>query len=186
MKQVKKFGIEPVTIVFSWTVKPGKTQDFQNWMHRVHREALKWPGHLGVTTLRPPNGRGDYQTVLRFDSYEHLENWLNSDDRHRLMESLDNIAQLQTDKATGMETWFDIPGKLLTPPPRWKMAITTMIAIYPIALVFAIFVNPHVTRWSVVLRAALIPIFGPLILTYLFMPLLTQKLFKKCLYKNAS
>jgi len=184
MSQVKKSIKEPVTAVFSWTVKPEKAEDFQSWMHKVHRAAEKWPGHLGVTTLRPPSGRNDYHTVLRFDSYKHLESWLNSKGRNELMKSLGDIAQTQTEKASGLETWFDIPGQLVTPPPRWKMALTTIIAIYPIALFFAVFITPHVTNWTVFLRAALVPIFGPIILTYLFMPFLTRKVLRGWLYRN--
>jgi antibiotic biosynthesis monooxygenase (ABM) superfamily enzyme len=100
------------------------------------------------------------------------------------MKSLGDIAQTQTEKASGLETWFDIPGQLVTPPPRWKMALTTIIAIYPIALFFAVFITPHVTNWTVFLRAALVPIFGPIILTYLFMPFLTRKVLRGWLYRN--
>jgi antibiotic biosynthesis monooxygenase (ABM) superfamily enzyme len=39
MSQVKKSIKEPVTAVFSWTVKPEKAEDFQSWMHKVHRAA---------------------------------------------------------------------------------------------------------------------------------------------------
>jgi antibiotic biosynthesis monooxygenase (ABM) superfamily enzyme len=184
MKQEKTSNIEPVTVVFSWTVKPGQEENFQNWMHKVHLEASKWPGHLGVTTLRPPKGRSDYQTVLRFDSHKHLQNWLNSKERNKLMEAVDSIAKLHTEKSSGLETWFDIPGQLVAPPPRWKMALTTIIAIYPIALFFAAFVNEHVASWPVFFRAALVPIFGPIILTYLLMPFLTRKVLRNWLYKN--
>lgn len=185
MRQLKESIKEPVTVVFSWTVMPEKALEFQNWMHKIHKEARRWPGHLGVTTLRPPSGRNDYHTVLRFDSYEHLENWLNSTERNGLMKSISSIASLKIEKASGLETWFDIPGQLVIPPPRWKMALTTSVAIYPIALVFAILVNPHITDWSVFLRAAMIPIFGPITLTYLFMPYLTQNVLRNWLYKKS-
>ena len=100
------------------------------------------------------------------------------------MNSLGDIAQTQSEKASGLETWFNIPGQLVTPPPKWKMALTTITVIYPIALFFAVFVTPHVTNWTVFLRAALVPIFGPIILTYLFMPFLTRKVLRSWLYRN--
>lgn len=185
MSQDKKSNKEPVTVVFSWVIKPGKEDDFQKWMHKIHAQASKWPGHLGVTTLRPPHGRVDYHTVLRFDSHKHLEDWLNSAERNELMRSVTGLAKLHTEEATGLETWFDIPGQLVIPPPRWKMALTTIVAIYPISLFFAVFINTHVTSWPVFLRAALVPIFGPIILTYLFMPFLTRKVLRSWLYKNS-
>jgi antibiotic biosynthesis monooxygenase (ABM) superfamily enzyme len=100
------------------------------------------------------------------------------------MDALGDMAKLHTEKASGLETWFDIPGQLVSPPPRWKMAVTTMIAIYPIALLVNIFAVPHITSWPVILRALIIPIIGPLILTYSFMPFLTRKILKNWLYKN--
>jgi antibiotic biosynthesis monooxygenase (ABM) superfamily enzyme len=184
MSQVRKYIKEPVTAVFSWNVKPENSEKFQSLMHKIHTAAVKWPGHLGVTTLRPPKGRNDFQTVLRFDSYKHLENWLNSKERNELMASLDGIAETHTEEASGLETWFDIPGRLVIPPPRWKMATTTIIAIYPIALLVNIFIVPHILSWQVIFRSAVVPIIGPVVLTYCFMPLLTQKVLKNWLYKS--
>jgi antibiotic biosynthesis monooxygenase (ABM) superfamily enzyme len=184
MVQVKKVIEQPVTTVFSWTVKPEKAEEFQSLMHKVHIAAEKWPGHLGVTTLRPPVGRNDYQTVLRFDTYKHLENWLNSKERSKLMEPIAAIAEIHAEQASGLETWFNIPGRLVIPPPRWKMATTTIIAIYPIALIINIYIVPHIESWPVIFRAAVVPIVGPIILTYSFMPFLTQKILRNWLYKN--
>jgi antibiotic biosynthesis monooxygenase (ABM) superfamily enzyme len=42
MARARKANKEPVTVVFSWSVKAGKEADFQQWMHTVHREASKW------------------------------------------------------------------------------------------------------------------------------------------------
>ncbi len=186
MQQPKKHTQEPVTVIFNWMVTPGKEQEFQSWMHKVHEAALEWPGHLGVTTLRPPQGSEDYRTILRFDCAEHLESWLHSEERRALMKSLGNLAKQHTEKASGLETWFNLPGKLVVPPPRWKMAVTTIIAIYPIALFFAVLVTPHVTSWPVYVRSALVPIFGPIILTYLFMPTLTQRILRRWLYRGVA
>lgn len=186
MAQNDKFSNEPVTTVFSWSVKKGKEQVFEHLMHDVHRVARTFPGHMGVTTLKSPTGKNNYQTVLRFDNTRHLEAWLNAPIRKKLMEPFNDIAKSDSfNEATGLETWFEIPGQPVVSPPRWKMAITTCIAIYPLSLLFAYFLTPHISSWPVVVRALFLPVFAPIILTYLFMPFLTQHILKRWLYTTA-
>jgi antibiotic biosynthesis monooxygenase (ABM) superfamily enzyme len=185
MAQTNKQVTEPVTAVFTLTVDAGEEQAFEHMMHDVHRVARTYPGHMGVTTLKSPTKKNNYQIVLRFDSATHLENWLSSDKRRRLMEPIQKIAHPEsTVKAGGLETWFDLPGQAVIPPPRWKMAITTSIAIYPLSLLYSYFIVPHVTTWKIPVRSLFLPVFAPIILTYLFMPYLTQHVLKRWLYKN--
>ncbi len=176
---------EPATAVFSWTVKPGKEQEFEQRMHEIHRVARTYPGHMGVTTIKSPGRSDNFQTVLRFDTQAHLDAWLRSPTRQELAQALEEVAHNESaKKATGLETWFNIPGQpQITPPPRWKMVIATSIAIYPISLVYGLFVAPHILHWSVWVRSLCLPIFAPIILTYLLMPFLTQHVLKRWLYK---
>jgi antibiotic biosynthesis monooxygenase (ABM) superfamily enzyme len=185
MAQSKNFSNEPVTAVFSWTVKQGKEQLFEHMMHDMHKVARTFPGHMGVTTLRSPGHKGNFQTVLRFDNAKHLEAWLSSPIRQKMMKPLEEIVHTDTSaKATGLETWFEIPGQLVTPPPRWKMVVTAFIAIYPLSLLSALYVTPHIVNLPVLVRALFLPVFAPIILTYLFMPFLTRRVLKRWLYKS--
>jgi antibiotic biosynthesis monooxygenase (ABM) superfamily enzyme len=176
---------EPATAVFGWTIKPGKEELFEQRMHEMHKVARTFPGHMGVTTLKSPERNESFQTVLRFDNVQHLEDWLKSPVRKRMMKSLEEAAHADISaKATGLETWFDVPGRLVTPPPKWKMVVATFIAIYPISLLFALILNPYIQNWPAAARALVLPIFAPIILTYLFMPFLTQRILKSWLYKS--
>jgi antibiotic biosynthesis monooxygenase (ABM) superfamily enzyme len=178
---------EPVTALFSLTVRKGKEQEFETLMHGLHQAARTFPGHMGVTTLKNPARRGSRQTVLRFDSTKHLENWLNSPVRKRLMEPIDKIADSDTYKeATGLETWFDIPGQQIIAPPRWKMVVTTFIGIYPLSVVYGGVVAAHVTHWPLAFKSLFLPVLAPIILTYLFIPFLTQRALKRWLYGNSN
>jgi uncharacterized protein len=184
MTQADKAPNEPVTAVFNWTVQPDKEQEFEHLMHNVHRVARTFPGHMGVTTLKSPARPGSIQSVLRFDTARHLEGWLHSPARQKVLKPLEEIAHAETTKASGLETWFELPGQLVTPPPRWKMVLTTFIAIYPLSLLFGFFLNPHIDGLPVWLRALFLPIFAPIILTYILMPFLTQRVLKRWLYRN--
>ncbi len=185
MSQTYKQGKEPGTVVFSWTVRPGKEEQFEQLMHEIHKVARTFPGHMGVTTLKSHAQRGNFQTILRFDTTSHLEKWLNSSVRNKMMRQLEKVAHVDvTSKTTGLETWFEIPGQTVPPPSRWKMTITTFVAIYPLSLIYGYFVTPHITGLPVAIRALFLPVFAPVILTYLFMPLLTRKVLKSWLYKT--
>lgn len=67
---------EPVTIIFGWEVKPDKKDAFLKWAHATSQAAAKWPGHMGVTNLQPPDGKGSYHSIVRFDTARHLEDWM--------------------------------------------------------------------------------------------------------------
>jgi antibiotic biosynthesis monooxygenase (ABM) superfamily enzyme len=175
---------QPVTVVFSWNVQRGKEKEFMGWMHGITKAATRWPGHLGVTTLRPPGGSGIYHSILRFDTGAHLRAWLNSNERAEWIHQLRGIAGVaNSTKATGLESWFDLPGQSFTAPPKWKMVVVTFIAVYPLSLLLGAFVSPHILTVNIFMRALLFPVVVPIILTYFSMPFLTQRIFKRWLYK---
>ncbi|MDB5161228.1 MAG: antibiotic biosynthesis monooxygenase [Candidatus Saccharibacteria bacterium] len=185
-KSVQQTTFQPITVTFSWEVKSGKEEEFTNWLHGIARAATRWPGHLGVTNLRPPKGQDTYQSVLRFDTDEHLKAWLDSSERHEWIDQLKGIAVVHSNKATGLESWFDLPGQSVAPPPKWKMVAVTFIAVYPLSLLLGAFVSPHITKWNIFIRSFLFPLIVPVVLTYSFMPFLTQHVFKRWLYKLRS
>ena len=184
MSNVSQVENEPVTVVWNWTIGHGKEEMFEHMMHDIHNVARTFPGHMGVTTLQSPEKKDNFQTILRFDNVSHLERWLNSDIRQKMLEPLSEIAhENAATKATGLETWFEVPGKTVTPPPRWKMVVTTFIAIYPLSVVYGFLVAPNTLSWPTLVRALILPIFAPIILTYAFMPFLTQKVLRPWLYR---
>jgi len=185
MTQSDKVSSQPITVVFSWTVIPGKEHLFEEVLHDIYKVAHTFPGHMGVTTLQSPTQKGNFQTILNFDSEDHLSAWLDSPIRHKMVALLGQIAHSETTiKATGLETWFELPGQTVKPPPRWKMVTTTFIAIYPLSLLYALYLAPHILHWPVGVRALFLPTIAPIVLTYLFMPFLTQRVLKRWLYKN--
>ena len=186
MAESNNFSNEPVTAIFGWKVGRGNEEIFEHMMHDIHKVARTFPGHMGVTTLKSPTDKDIYQTVLRFDTTEHLEDWLSSSIRSEMMQPLLKYARIDaTDKANGLETWFELPGQLVNPPPKWKMTVVTFIAIYPISLLYTLYLTPDITNWPAIARALVLPILAPLILTYILMPLLTQRVFRRWLYKNS-
>lgn len=170
-----------VTVVYTWRVNKGKDDEFHNWLHGIAHDAFKANGHLGVSTFRVPGPSIVYESILRFDSQKHLDTWLNSKVRKAWIEKLDGIATEQRTKLTGLETWFDLP--IPNPPPRWKMVIATFIAVYPVTLTVSWLVTPHLAKINIFIRSLVVPIILPVLLTYLLMPIVTQRILKRWLYK---
>jgi uncharacterized protein len=178
---------EPVTTVFTWQVRPGKEDVFEEWTKGVTRSASRFPGNEGVAWLRPEEGHR-FHAVLRFSDPERLGAWLTSDERARWHARIDGVAtevSSERQSTTGMETWFDLPGTNGPAPPRWKMALTTFLGAYPFTLLIQWLVAPHTAGWPLPLRAAIFPLVLLPTLTFVVMPFLSR-LLRRWLYPSPS
>jgi uncharacterized protein len=56
---------------------------------------------------------GEYRVVYRFDTREHLQAWLDSDERAVWLGRAEPhlIGPMRTQVLTGLETWFTLPGR---------------------------------------------------------------------------
>ena len=73
---------QPVTAIISHRVCSGREQGYEDWIHGISAAAKAFEGHQGVNVLRPnEHTQPEYVVVLRFDRYEHLKQWLESDTR---------------------------------------------------------------------------------------------------------
>ena len=61
-------------------VKPGHEVFYEQFLAGIIAAATRFPGHLGVEVFRPASVEGEYRTVYRFDTGEHLRAWLDSDE----------------------------------------------------------------------------------------------------------
>jgi antibiotic biosynthesis monooxygenase (ABM) superfamily enzyme len=178
--------IEPVTLVFSFTVKKGKEKEFEQWAHEITDAGKHFEGHLGSNWIHTSNNSRNYVVVIKFLDVNDSKKWLRSSVRKRLLQKMYPL--VEEDKAnrlqnvTGLETWFTLPGRMtLKPPPRWKMVIVTMIGIYPIGLIYQAYLLSYLRLLPLFLRPIALSLILTPILTYVIMPQLT-KLLRKWLY----
>lgn len=124
--------VEPVTVLVSRKVKPGREADYEEWIRDVTKAALKYQGHLGMNVFRPEKQGDPYVLVYKFDSGEHLDAWTNSEERARFVQRAKEMAtEEHVEHASGLESWFRLPGqKAMVPPPRWKMAVVTGVCVW--------------------------------------------------------
>lgn len=128
-----------ITWVVTHHVRMDRIDQFEKWLRGISEEIKGFPGWRGVTVLRPsPSGpSSEYVLVVRFDSYQDLRHWEESTERSSWLSLLEPLvtAVPTTVSASGLETWFQLAGKtVVVPPPKWKMAILVLAAIYPLVV----------------------------------------------------
>ncbi len=135
----------PVTVVISMRVKPGQEAAFQEWQRRIAAAEATFEGFSGYRLEPPvPGVQDDWTTMLRFDSDAHLDAWLNSDQRQRLIEETPRFSnEFHTRKMrTGFDSWFTSgKGATAKSPPSWKQNMIVLLTLYPTVFLFGFFVQ---------------------------------------------
>ncbi|MGW0941805.1 antibiotic biosynthesis monooxygenase [Streptomyces sp. NPDC002623] len=74
------------TAIIGQKVLPGLEQEYESWQEDVNAAAADYAGYLGVEVSRPTDLQPEWVVVYRFDSVAHLQAWINSATRQRLLE----------------------------------------------------------------------------------------------------
>jgi hypothetical protein len=169
---------ESVTIVVTRTPKPGREGDYEEWLRGVAKVSMRYPGHLGLTVLKPPPGSRRYTIVFRFDTVEHLQAWDRSEERREWVARAEAMCEAtEVSRLTGMETWFTLPGGgMVAPPPRWKMAIVSFGVAFPLIQIFTATIGAALAFLHPLARGAIMGLCLVLTMTYAAMPLATRLL----------
>lgn len=177
----------PVTAVASRRVKPGREEEFEEWVSRILAAAGEFPGYLGSNVIRPSGPDDDeFQIVFKFDHASNMKRWEESQERRLwLRKSRDLLVEKEKVRVlTGLETWFTLPSKSgAPPPPRYKMAVVTWLAVFPTVLVIFTLFGPLLNLLPTVLRTLVFTLTMVTLMTYVIMPRMTR-LFSFWLYPD--
>ena len=175
-------GDGSVTVTVARTVAPGREPDFEEWVHGIVEAASKFPGFLGAGALRPPEAGRDWHVVYRFSDAETQRTWETSAERATWLARADDfVRETGTTHVSGLETWFALPGRTAPAPPKWKMAVVTFAAIYPLALLINVVLVPRTADWPLLLRPLVLAGILVPVMTWIVMPRLTR-LLRRWLY----
>jgi antibiotic biosynthesis monooxygenase (ABM) superfamily enzyme len=95
------------------------------------------------------------------------------------------IGPAHTSFVTGLETWFTLPGQPGTaPPPPYKMALVTWIAIFPVITAIVVLTGSLLEGLPLALRLAITTALAVPLMTWVVMPRLTR-LLRGWLYPHA-
>jgi antibiotic biosynthesis monooxygenase (ABM) superfamily enzyme len=178
----------PVTVAIIRKVKPGHEEEFERALHEFVGKSVDLPGQLGVHILRPSPGSGsrEYGILRKFNSAQERDEFYKST---VYKEWKDRVASLvegepRYEQLSGLETWFTLPGQqAIVPPPRYKMAIVTLVGVYPVSLLIGLFLSQFLKQLPLAWNLFVVSFIIVVLLTWVIMPNLT-KLFKPWLYPN--
>ena len=168
-------AIGPLTVVVTWRVRQGADGEFEAWRQEVSAAAVKFPGHMGINVIRPGTVAGEYVVIFRFDTYNHLRAWQESDIRRNLLKKADSFRASDPSYhlESGLEYWF-VPPKGKTSPPNWKMAFVTVLGVWPVSILVPWLLNPFIRTQPLWLQALWIAVGIVILLTWVVMPILVR------------
>lgn len=169
----------PVAMVFTHRVAGKRVPDYLAWRRRAIAAQAHIPGYLATEFFEPrAKGQEEWVDIVRYDSVEHLDAWMESNERAALLEELDQIVEsMHSHRVTGLEGWFAVnreSGPPLIPPPPWKQALSVLLALYPTVMLLGLVTNPLIKGLSLPIRMMIGNALSVALLTWLIMPCVTR------------
>jgi antibiotic biosynthesis monooxygenase (ABM) superfamily enzyme len=171
---------QPITVNIVRTVRPGSEQDFEAVLRSFIPKALTFPGHLGVHVVKPAARTSrNYHVVIKFTTAEQWQSFRSWAEYEQFRTTIEPLLEREpcVEEMTGLESWLTLPhAPALRPLPRWKMALVTLLGVYPTSLIITVLVRPRVAYWPLWLQSLAFAVCMVGMLTWVVMPLLTRLL----------
>lgn len=121
-------GEAGATVVITHRVREGQHAEYEQWLEEIGPICRAAPGHIDWHIVRPIRGlTGTYTVVIRFDTRAHVQLWMESPARARLIEKVRPILVAGDDFfiRSGLDFWFTPDGARAVVPVRWKQWLVT-------------------------------------------------------------
>ncbi|WP_307835163.1 hypothetical protein [Streptomyces adelaidensis] len=175
----------PVTVTVAYHVVPGREADFHSWGWAALRATAQQPGFLGGVLV---DGEAEWHVVYRFDSDDSVQTWETSLARAQVSARAEGLARETGRRSVeDSKAWFDAqisrdPAPAAPrPPPKWKLWLVNMSAVFPPVLLFNLVILPYLNDLNPLFRTLLLCLCVTAIVTWILMPRL-QRFLKKWLY----
>ncbi|KOS04764.1 antibiotic biosynthesis monooxygenase [Flavobacterium akiainvivens] len=174
------------SVVISHHILDGKQQEYEQWLNEIVPLTKASTGFIDWQIIKPvPNLTFIYTVIIRFDTTENLKNWVESEERKKLIQKVNPLFK-KTDNykiKSGLGFLFETEIKV---PVRWKQFLVTWSAIYPLSLLIPLLLLPFLRLLNVPVNHYLdgLLISGCIVflMIFLIMPNYT-KLIEKWLFK---
>jgi uncharacterized protein len=125
-------------------IKPGMETRYHAWADRIQKAQEMFPGYRGSFTQPPQPKEPGWTTVFRFDTTEHLDAWLNSEQRVALLrEGEDLILGFHQQRVdTSFPGWTPVDPATGKSPNMWKTAALVLLTLFPIVMLELRFLSP--------------------------------------------
>src|SRR5882672_5702347 len=127
----------PIHIAITRRVRPGCEAEFQQELRKFFQASFAHGGVLGATMIVPPPDSDSREFgILRTFANEKERDTFYASPIFKAWEAkcqpLTEADSWSARPLHGLEAWFRSPQSL---PPRWKMAIVTLLGVYPASLI---------------------------------------------------
>ncbi len=139
------YGRATTSEVVITQIKPGQEAAYRAFADRIQRVQETFPGYLGSFVQPPHQKELGWTTVLRFDTAENLDGWLNSPERAALLtESEPLIIGFQAQRVdTSFPGWTPVDPVTGKSPNKWMTASLVLLTLFPVVMFEIRFLNPH-------------------------------------------
>jgi uncharacterized protein len=165
----------PIHVAITRRVRPGCEAKFQHALREFLQASFAHGGVLGASMLTPPPGSHsrEYGILRTFADEKERDEFYDSPLFKSWKERAATLTEGEPEyrQLHGLEAWFRSPGG---PPPRWKMALMTLLGVYPTSLILTLTLGKVVHTWPVVARSLVIAVAMVALLTWVVMPLVTR------------
>ena len=186
---------QPVTVLAKHHVRPDKLEVFQQWSREMEAKCSSFQGYIDTEIIRPTCIESDdeYVVIFRFDNYTHLQAWMNSTERKRMIDRISEFASSKSQCYSyhSLEHWFaaadddDDTAALTTtttgksgggPPARYKMVFVVTGVIYAQTLFVPNIMNQVAPKVDPDVKGFLVTLVIVTLSTYIFFPIVTRLL----------
>jgi antibiotic biosynthesis monooxygenase (ABM) superfamily enzyme len=169
-----------VTVVVSHPVNPSDEDAFLAWHERVADAERGFAGFRGAELFPPVTGIQEEWTALyRFDSDEHLDAWLESAERQRLLDEGKRFKNFSLKRISApFGSWFASAGGEGggEAPAQWKTALSVLVGLYPTVVLLTLAISElwkKAELWESLLIGNILSV---ALLTWVVMPVVTRAL----------
>ena len=162
-----------ITTIARHEVIPGSENEFLNWVEETKLACKNFKGYMDTKVSQPiESTTNEFVTIFRFDTYENLMRWLNSDTREVLIAKLNKLVQndFTITKYKGIDFYFNDNKNSLS---LATMTVITYIGLMPLVLLvpplFQKYLNHKGTFLAFTSTALIV-----LLMSYLVMPVLVK------------
>jgi uncharacterized protein len=161
------------TEVIITQIKPGKEEEYRAFADRIQKVQEAFPGYLGSFVEPPHHLETGWTTVLRFNSLDNLNAWLDSPQRAALLkESEELIEGFHAQRVdTSFPGWAPTDPATGKPPNMWKTASLVLLTLFPVVMLELKFVTPNLKMLNPALNTFIGNAISVALTTWPLMPL---------------
>jgi uncharacterized protein len=166
-----------VTVLINHVVDREDRRGFLDALKGFLEEFEKFAGTMGCKVFEQEEGGKVRVTMLqRFDSAKDHEAWLKSEAFRRWEGTISRMRPTVEPVRgySGMEALFAAERKAPDAPPRWKMAIVLLIAVFPLSVALSVWFGQALANIPPVTGALITSPVMVFLMTYVLVPILTK------------